>query len=507
MLLPTWSQWVGPALWLLCVFAFAIVIQLILQPGHRRAVASDGVHWTERARRIWGRRLLAGHISWVTALAIAYFGSQSIGPLSAWSPRLFVGAVILEIYACIVAFGFVFERRVHGSWLTFGRYLRGRLSLVTLMLPSIPVAVVMGILLPAEWSITSVIGAGIGAVAIYWLSTGGGFVVARALGLVRPVTEDVQARVDAAAVAVGHEGCRAYVVDGIGANAFALHAIPAVVFSERALACLQPEQVEAVAHHEFGHLVESRAMQVVKRLPLFFVLACALWNPLVHSFGILGFVSILLFGFALIAMISSRLVQSEERADEHAHRAGDQAVYARALETIHESNLVPAAMGTRSKSHPDLYDRMIAAGVTPDYPRPEPPLQYRRTSMWMTVGLVVALAGIEILRLSVVQQSQDPRMAIALAPRPSWALMRLADDAVEAERTREAITWLRAADEMTNRGRVDLPARLALLHEEVGERELARETYRSAKERRAGRINVPAEVEELLRRGRALFGQ
>ena len=30
--------------------------------------------------------------------------------------------------------------------------------------------------------------------------------------------------------------------------------------------------------------------------------------------------------------------------------------------------------------HPSLYDRMIAAGVTPDYPRPAPPSRFRGDS-------------------------------------------------------------------------------------------------------------------------------
>jgi hypothetical protein len=51
----------------------------------------------------------------------------------------------------------------------------------------------------------------------------------------------------------------------------------------------------------------------------------------------------------------------------------DKVVYAQALERLYEINQTPAVMPRRAtKIHPDLYDRMIAAGVTPDYPKPAP---------------------------------------------------------------------------------------------------------------------------------------
>ncbi len=48
------------------------------------------------------------------------------------------------------------------------------------------------------------------------------------------------------------------------------------------------------------------------------------------------------------------------------------AVYARALAKLHEDALVPAVLAKSQETHPHLYDRLVAAGVTPDYPRPAP---------------------------------------------------------------------------------------------------------------------------------------
>ena len=50
-------------------------------------------------------------------------------------------------------------------------------------------------------------------------------------------------------------------------------------------------------------------------------------------------------------------------------RAG---TYARALEKIYEANLLPVVLREK-RVHPDLYDRLVAAGATPAYARPKPP--------------------------------------------------------------------------------------------------------------------------------------
>ena len=63
----------------------------------------------------------------------------------------------------------------------------------------------------------------------------------------------------------------------------------------------------------------------------------------------------------------------ELRADVAAAGSdGESPSYARALEKLYEAGKLPAVMPGNSMVHPHLYDRMIAAGVTPDYPRPAP---------------------------------------------------------------------------------------------------------------------------------------
>ena len=86
----------------------------------------------------------------------------------------------------------------------------------------------------------------------------------------------------------------------------------------------------------------------------------------------------------------------EKEADRHAvQQTPDPAVYAQALEQMHHWNLIPVVMSANAvRTHPDHYDRMLAAGVEPDYPRPEAPNTTNSVSVALQVilGLVVGLA-------------------------------------------------------------------------------------------------------------------
>jgi hypothetical protein len=82
----------------------------------------------------------------------------------------------------------------------------------------------------------------------------------------------------------------------------------------------------------------------------------------------------------------------EKRADAMAFQEqAKEGVYARALEQLYRANQMPAVNAKNKQTHPHLYDRLVAAGVAPDYPRPAKP----RRMTW--VGWVVALACLVVL--------------------------------------------------------------------------------------------------------------
>jgi len=65
-------------------------------------------------------------------------------------------------------------------------------------------------------------------------------------------------------------------------------------------------------------------------------------------------------------------------------------VYARALEKIYQDNLVSAVATSNSQAHPHLYDRMLAAGIQPEYPRPTKPsaMAWPSVLMWVAYAMV-----------------------------------------------------------------------------------------------------------------------
>jgi hypothetical protein len=89
----------------------------------------------------------------------------------------------------------------------------------------------------------------------------------------------------------------------------------------------------------------------------------------------------------------------EERADRIAHtNEGETGTYARALARIYEDNLMPAVLPRRRRTHPDLYDRLLAVGVQPDFPKPAAPSSFTVRGVLLLV-LFSVLIGLTFARL------------------------------------------------------------------------------------------------------------
>ena len=191
-----------------------------------------------------------------------------------------------------------------------------------------------------------------------------------------------------------------WMMQSASANAFAMPFGRELVFNKCLIDLLTDEELEAVCAHELGHLTESTtslAMRILGSLPF---LPFIFLTPLTHAFGLLAIAAT---GLAMIGLvrgfqtISRRL---ERRADSIArHQEANSGVYALALEKIHEANQIPAVLPQRQTTHPHLYDRLIAAGVTPSYPRPEP-----AEAMALHGHLLSGLFGI-LLVLNAIQTS------------------------------------------------------------------------------------------------------
>jgi hypothetical protein len=93
---------------------------------------------------------------------------------------------------------------------------------------------------------------------------------------------------------------------------------------------------------------------------------------MVHAFGETAFLGLLWISLGVPGVFRWLSRKLEMRADRLAKlNEGDAGTYARALMRLYEDNLT-AVVTKRKMTHPHLYDRMLAAGVTPDFPRPAP---------------------------------------------------------------------------------------------------------------------------------------
>jgi hypothetical protein len=102
---------------------------------------------------------------------------------------------------------------------------------------------------------------------------------------------------------------------------------------------------------------------------------------------------------ALGAVFLGKLARRMEvRADAAAtQNQASEGVYARALERLYQVSHIPVVMPGKRKVHPHLYDRMIAAGVTPEYPRPTPPKPnaWPARVMWFAAGVLMGILAAE----------------------------------------------------------------------------------------------------------------
>jgi Zn-dependent protease with chaperone function len=178
------------------------------------------------------------------------------------------------------------------------------------------------------------------------------------------------------------------------ANAMALPLTRELLFTIRLMEICDDDELSAICAHELAHLTESKGVVFLR------VAGSLLWfpalfiRPIVHSFGLTGLVilPLSLGASPLVRRLSRRL---EKRADRVAtDQPGDTSVYARALEKLYCENQMPAVNGPH-KTHPHLYDRMLAAGIQPGFQRPKPPdeVSWIYGLLWFGMVIVMGVAG------------------------------------------------------------------------------------------------------------------
>jgi Zn-dependent protease with chaperone function len=215
-----------------------------------------------------------------------------------------------------------------------------------------------------------------GTVAVLWMlwTHAGWFWIGKKLGWLRPAPERLS-KIAGDVSSKMNIPCReVFVMRSSLSQAYAFPRKSALGFTDRLLEILSDDEVGSICAHELAHLTESKAVRFSRSLRSLVYMPWIFFNPLMHTFGIFplfGLIFIIVGAPRIYSKISRKL---ESQADYLAKaNEGNGGTYARALARIHEDRLIPAVTSKKNNTHPDLYDRLLAAGVTPDFPKLPPP--------------------------------------------------------------------------------------------------------------------------------------
>lgn len=453
-LLPSWLPYVS-LLALPLGFAAGWLVSLVLTPfAYRRVLASRDAHWTERARLAWPARkwtsLAVITVPAVLGALVANLG----GPLSL-SGRAATG--LLGGAAALVGFALGMwpaARRLHGPSLGGpGRFLASSVALLLVRAPHLVVAAAVAAFMPPRFSGHGAPAAALlalGTVLVFAAAFGGGLAAGRLLGLFRDADERLLRAAASAAFRAGVAPPVAVVMTCHVPVAFAIPLRRILVFSDSALALFDDAELESVAAHETGHLTESRSVTFQRVSGLFFFTLLMAGPSLAGEGGRTAFFAVLFSLLALVAVgaFSHRTSRRmEARADAQAAAHAEGGVYASALEKMHEAALAPAVLGSRNATHPDLWDRMIAAGAPPAWPKPAPPAGGRvgRFALVFLCALVFVAAEAGRQKAVAAVSRRSPLAAALLTGGEPWPLSELARARAAGGRREDAVALYRAA--------------------------------------------------------------
>jgi Zn-dependent protease with chaperone function len=378
-------------------FAAAWVSARIAIAPLRAAAAAP---WVERARLAFPARATSRFAVLLLPAAYAVFAALPAAEPGERNPWVVAVAVAVPSLVATFLVRLSVERTVRARRVGAVEMLRGWIALWVVVYPHAFVALAGLALASDDFDARTCVALAATVVAVVAAFLGAGVALARMLGVARPAPERTRRAVDAAAAATGVSPRAVFEIDLAQANAFALPAPRWLLFTPEAARVLDDAQLAAIARHELGHVSEpprvvvaraTGAVVVVGTLVAARPIAGLVLSPdpgllrlLVALLVMLGAV---LFSLLVVRPLARRM---EQRADAIArgHDAHD-GEYARALEELYAANLMPAVTNVRGV-HPHLYDRLVAAGAAPVWPRPAPPSRARlRAAMLACVGITV----------------------------------------------------------------------------------------------------------------------
>lgn len=357
----------------------------------RRLTTDPAVHWSERARRSYPYQSMLGTCALLTPV-IYYFAAKDYPgsqlPVPHWLFTLAITAIALISANWIVV---KWARRYRDDPGTAMQNLQSLGVIFLFYLSTFALFGMMAYLLPQRWNLQAGLVILATILGFCWLQYGGWIRVLRLFRAVVPADAELTGMARDLAVSRGLPPPRVWLFFWRKANAFAFPFSNAILVTVRLREILSAEEMKAVVAHEMAHLCEDKttnAMRLLVPLLLMPLFMFKLWNEsnwwvLIATYFVL---------LATMFVFRKRRRKMEERADTFGSEASvDPTIYPRALSRIYEENLIPAVMPGKRQVHPHLYDRMLASGITPDFPRPKPPAR------WMGLVSLLAMAANYVL--------------------------------------------------------------------------------------------------------------
>lgn len=223
--------------------------------------------------------------------------------------------------------------------------------------------------------------------------------VCRRCGLLRPARPEIVEVVAGMSAKQGIPVRGVFEIDLGMWNAFAMIWTRDLAFTPGLLGGLNRAELEAITAHELGHLAEGPRMRLMRQLAFVPLGIWMLFPSLMQSLGLFPGLLVMAAAFLFSRFLGKWVRRAEVDADAVAMaeaREEDPGCYARVLERLYQENLMPAVLAQRT-THPDLYDRMVSAGVTPGFPRPLP----ARKAPGVVLALLAAVLAVVIIKLAV----------------------------------------------------------------------------------------------------------
>lgn len=349
----------------------------------RKATAA---HWTERARLLWPVRKGAATDTFLLPVC---FGGVQFALDGGFSPKCVVAA-IAALFGTLLG-TWPLDREILPA-MKFRQWLRMTALAWTQRIAWCVIWIGGSLIMPKEpdWQM-GLIAAGVLAFhfalsrRLWWKIFALTGILIDASDRLRTIVADTSRRMNVPMPGV-------WLIDAPQGGAWAYPLLHKLLFSTGLMSICTDEEVASICAHELAHLTEPKRVLILRIVGSLVWFPLLFLRPAMYTYGDAGFFLVMLI-FVLVAPIPGMVGRRmEKRADSIAtEQQAEAGVYARALEKLYRQNQMPAVSESKRKIHPNLYDRMLAAGIQPDFERPRPPegLLWIHCLLWFVFGPLI----------------------------------------------------------------------------------------------------------------------